>query len=502
MPSAVALLLCAGCVVFLLRKEQALAPPVSGATWIPTLWMLHFAGKPIARWMNPSGVITESPADRVFLTGLMAMGLVLMVRRGIKGWNNMRDIGWLALLVGYLLVSCLWSDDIGSSLKQWSRVFGTMLMGLVILGEKDPRAALGTILVRHIYLLIPLSVVLIKYYPELGVEYRSWNGEKFWVGAALQKNGLGRLCLVSGVFLGWKLMARRSGEGTPAGVSGTLVIWLMLGILGWLLNGPGSNRPMTAIGVLGLCLCVLMGLLLTNRTRSGRWYSGFAIGTVASAIGLAGMSITGMIPTLGNATLGRDATFTGRSYIWDVVRQVGWQHAIQGVGYSGYWVRHREFPVVGIVNEGHNGYLDVFVETGLTGVGLLLAMTAAFARQLNRDKHADYPWACLGLVYLFMAVIHNFTETSFLRSSAHIWVLLIYMYVVLMGSRPDQAVRQVGRYEGEGSGDLNSRGKAIAITQHRYRTFRYMLRPSGSGIPKIQASQPRGTARRRDGVMR
>lgn len=431
MPPAIVLFLYTCFVVFLLKKEKYFASSVSGFSWIPTMWMLYFAGKPLGRWFNPKGAIVESPEDRFFLLSLMLLGLIMISKRGLEWGGALRRNGWFTLLLAYMLLSCLWSDEIFSSFKQWVRVFGTTIMSLVILTERDPREALQSIFFRTVIILIPLSVILIKYFPDLGVEYRSWNGEKFWVGAALQKNGLGRLCLFSAVFISWRLINRWTAEKeAPAWKYESYIGLLLLFFIGWMLMGSGSNLPMTAIGVLALCVSILMSLLLINRSLGYPLFTCIAAFTVLSALSLTFMSITGVIPSLGNEAIGRDTTFTGRTYIWAGLRSIASDNLILGVGYSGFWAHHHIFPIVGDVNEGHNGYLDVLVETGIFGIVLLLIIIVSYARRANYEKAYDYPWACLKIVILFMLLIHNFTETSLLRSSAHLWVVFIYMYIV------------------------------------------------------------------------
>jgi O-antigen ligase len=153
------------------------------------------------------------------------------------------------------------------------------------------------------------------------------------------------------------------------------------------------------------------------------------------AVALAYISISGQIPTFGVKSMGRDTTFTGRTDIWDGVRSVAWENPIQGVGYGAFWSKHHEFPNVGDVNEGHNGYLDTFVETGLIGLVLLLFVIVSYVRKANREKRDDDDWASFRIVFLLMVVVHNFTETSFLRCSEHFWALFILMYMTFPGSR-------------------------------------------------------------------
>jgi O-antigen ligase len=434
MSASLALLAGFAFIYWLLRNEQK-QMKVSLATWIPTLWMLYFASKPLARWMNPNGEIDESgsPIDRLFLLVMICLGCVVISKRRLNWRAKWQKSGWLMVVVFYMLVSCLWSESPFGSFKQWVRVLGSAIMPLVLLTEKEPRRAIQSLFLRTVYILIPLSVVLVKYVPDLGVEYRAWNGEKFWVGACLQKNGLGRLCLISGVFLVWMFIMRFKGREQGTWKHQTKIEVLLLFMIGWLLRGPASNYPMTAIAVLVLCAGLLCVLLLVNRAVANPVFAGLAVFTVMAAIAMAFMSVTGIIPSLGVESMGRDATFTGRVDIWAGVRKAASQSPIIGAGYAGYWSKPHEFPNVGIVNEGHNGYLDVYVETGVVGVGLLLVAIASYARKACQERSYDYDWACFRIVFLLMLELHNFTESSLMRSSAHLWVLFIFMFVVFPG---------------------------------------------------------------------
>ena len=60
-----------------------------------------------------------------------------------------------------------------------------------------------TLLRRLCYLLIPLSVLLVKYYPQIGRQYDYWQGTAMYVGPTTSKNMLGVLCLIGGLFFFW-----------------------------------------------------------------------------------------------------------------------------------------------------------------------------------------------------------------------------------------------------------------------------------------------------------
>jgi exopolysaccharide production protein ExoQ len=76
-----------------------------------------------------------------------------------------------------MLISILWSDFPFISLKRWVRTAGCSIMALVVLSEANPYEAMHAILRRTIYVVMPLSVVLVKYYPHLGVSFGRWSGQ-------------------------------------------------------------------------------------------------------------------------------------------------------------------------------------------------------------------------------------------------------------------------------------------------------------------------------------
>ena len=50
-------------------------------------------------------------------------------------------------------------------------------MALIILSEAKPSAAVSSVLRRCAFVLLPLSIVFIKYFPWLGRGYSDWTGQ-------------------------------------------------------------------------------------------------------------------------------------------------------------------------------------------------------------------------------------------------------------------------------------------------------------------------------------
>jgi exopolysaccharide production protein ExoQ len=93
-------------------------------------------------------------------------------------------------------------------MKRWIRDFGGYLLIVAVMSETDPVKAVETVIRRACYLLIPLSILFIKYFPFLGRDYDRWTGMPYYMGVTNNKNLLGVLCVISGLFFFWDLLKR------------------------------------------------------------------------------------------------------------------------------------------------------------------------------------------------------------------------------------------------------------------------------------------------------
>jgi len=176
--------------------------------------MLYIGSKPLGAWLQQPSESLEagSPLDRLFLIILMSAALIVLFKRGFDWAGTIRENAWLVLLIMFMLISVVWSDIPGISFKRWIKEFQAVLIAFVVLSEPSARRAMESILRRTTYVLIPFSLLLIKYFPIYGVEYGRWSGSRYWIGVTLQKNGLARLCIISAVFLIWSLLRRWKGD--------------------------------------------------------------------------------------------------------------------------------------------------------------------------------------------------------------------------------------------------------------------------------------------------
>jgi len=404
---------------------------MSVVLWLPTIWMLSIASKPLGVWFGGGAVDMESgsPLDRVFHIVLLCLGLFILSWKRFDWSRTIKKNTWLILLIGYMLISTLWSDIPLISFKRCIRQLEAVIMAVVVSIELSPRQAMESLFRRTAYILTPFSMLLIKYYRDIyGVQYDRWTGEAMWIGVTLQKNSLGRLCLISGFFLIWTLIRRWQGRDNAVGKYRAHADLFILILTLWLLKGPPGKYPATAVVTLVVGLVVFISLLwmkkyhinLRFKTLAAIMIFVIGMGIVAPLGG--GSNLSGL-----TSSLGRDDTLTGRTEIWRRLLPIAMSKPIFGHGFGGFWTS-KTVETHGD-SEAHSGYLDVILGFGIVGIVLLVMFLLSCAWNAQQELPHDFDWASLWICYLIMAVLHNITESSIHGFATHLTAVLIFLAV-------------------------------------------------------------------------
>jgi len=422
MPPPIALFLCAVFVSFLLVLEGRGARGVSPALWIPTLWMLMIASRSLGAWFGNAGDnAAGSVLDQLALSALSLAGAVVLARRRFDWLGTLRRNPWLVALLAYMFVSTLWSDITLLALRRWVRELIVVIMTFVVMSEPDSRQALASLLRRTAYVLVPFSLLLVKYYPELGIQYGRWSGIQMWTGVAGQKNGLGRLCMISAFFLLWSLHLRWQRRA-PAG--GRYLTWADVSILliaVVIFKGADSSTSLATLGV-GIAMLLSLRLLRKLNLMVPR------VGLLALMICLIAFGVTA--PFLGgttvatfSASLGRDDTLTGRTEVWAALMPAVNRQPLLGVGFGSFWTGARRLFYD--IPTAHNGFLDVLLELGGVGLALYTVWLLSCTRKLHHALRQNYDWASLAICFLFMGVIYNVTESALNSLTEHMTAIVV-----------------------------------------------------------------------------
>ncbi len=444
MPPYLALIFCIIFIIVLFSIELKKGSEVSAALWVPFIWYGIAASRSITQWIyptitaQPDVYLSGSPIDRGIDIILILLGVIILYKRKVD-WPKIRKYNvWILLLFIYVGHSVFWSDYSMVSFKRWVRTAGTLLMALVVLTEPKPLDAISTILRRCFYLHIPLSIICIKYFRNIGVVY-DYSGEaEMWVGVATHKNVLGQVVMISGVYFFWRIIRSLGSEKKSNWNRMEKFINVSFFIMGlWILNGSQTASSKTSIFtfLFGVVLFLLFHFIGKNPQNFNRKLI-LSVIAIASVLWICNFSVS----TFSDRSLlamtvkssGRDMTLTGRTGLWKDILDIAFDKPIIGVGYGSFWIgdlfdlwrKHTWQP-----QQAHNGYIDIFIELGLVGLILLIGATVTALRYIRRNLENDYEYGAFRMIFLFMILIHNITESSLVRGKHNLW--FIFLLVVL-----------------------------------------------------------------------
>jgi exopolysaccharide production protein ExoQ len=422
MPPVVALLVFVVFILWLFALERKRRTGVSSALWIPTLWVLIIASRPVSQWLHPGapdvtvGMELEgSPIDRAFYFAIIIAGFLVLNRRRLDWGRVFSQNPWVFLFYGYFAVSVIWSAHPDVSLKRLFKDFGNVIMILVVLTEVNPIAAVKSLLARCTYVLLPLSVLFIQYFPELGRGYVPFTWEPYFSGVTTGKNTLGAVLIIFGLFLVWEGSERwtrnRQGTKRQETIAWVLVVFMEF----WLLWKAHSS---TSLGCFIFGSVILLAMRMPYFQRKARH------------LGIYGAVIIGIVFVLNSVfnlgqffaeSLGRDATLTGRTEIWDRVLHSGHTNPIFGEGFWIFWDSDKSanlFPEFFFrLLQSHNGYIEMYVDGGFVGLLILAGLAGSFLGKAKQDILRGSSFGVLYLLFALVALVYNYTEAAFARLS-------------------------------------------------------------------------------------
>jgi O-antigen ligase len=320
MSPSLALLLCIIFVLGIFILDSRRKYDVSPALWIPSVWFMLIASRLVSQWLNlgtgvgSAAAIEEgSPLDRATFSLLIISGIIVLLNRKIDWQQVLRNNVWVLLLFAYGGISIFWSDFPFVSFKRWIKGIGNLVMILIVLTDQKPVEAVKTLLRRSAYVLLPLSIVLIKYFPHLGRTFEIWSGIPYDVGVTTSKNMLGNLCLIIGYFFSWDLFtAWRKRKKNIARMEILLDI-LYLHMAVWLLLRSKSATSLATF-FMGILIILVLEIPIVKKNMNMTELIGVFIIVMVLFIewnfNLSHLIITG---------LGRDVTLTGRTDLWEML---------------------------------------------------------------------------------------------------------------------------------------------------------------------------------------
>ena len=425
MPPIVATIFIFGLVAFLFWRDWRERPNVTSALWLPTIWMFLICSRTVTQWFRLAGIELGggsyeegTPADAVVFTLLIGAGLVVLYRRRVNVVDIISHNRLLTLFLVFCFLSICWSDFPFVAFKRWFKILGHPIMTLVVFTEPDAEEAVSRMMKRCAYVIVPVSVLFIKYFPQWSHENNPYGGPAGLTGIALDKNMMGSVCFILGLFYFWHFLKTRRMKEMSERQDWILEIVIcsgMLLVLGWLLHSVHSSTSSVSLAV-GIGVILFLGLRFVNPR-----YIGSCLIATAIFIGLA-QWLFGALDIVINL-LGKDPTLTDRTKVWTLVLQVQ-NSPILGAGFESFWLGDRRaeiwehfwwHPI-----QAHNGYLETYLSLGLVGVGLMLALIVSAFYKGRRALLAGYDFGRFRLGFVTAFVLYNWTEAAF-KATHPVW---------------------------------------------------------------------------------
>jgi len=429
MPPILALWLGYGFIYWLFRNDRK-HRSMSSALLVPFFWLLIVSSRPVSFWLSWIGLNTSgtsnlegNPVDLLIFLALIFAAVVILVRRGFS-WTAFGARNVLIIVVYlFLLSSSMWAEHTFPTVKRVIKDFGSVIVAMVILTEPNPMRAIRTVFIRAAYILLPLSVIFIKYYPAIGRQ-AGRTGDSMFCGVCMHKSSLGELAFILGLFIVIDLFELKK-EG---GFANTRINkWIRFGLLlmvAWLVHTCASATALICFTIGCLILWGSGRLVRSQNPARALAYCVVLLGclfAIEKAFDVSGMVLD---------ALGKDRSLTGRTEIWELAKQTG-AKGLLGVGYFSFWTSAAAESIqqhfAGAMNSAHNGFLDMYLDGGMIGISLLLLLMLVWGGRSIKRMLAGTLFGRLGFTVWVLAILFNHSETAFFRLMPMWFTLLLMM---------------------------------------------------------------------------
>jgi O-antigen ligase len=421
--------------LFFLDRDNSVR--TSKALWLPVVYLWVIGSRPVSYWLNmgpPAGTdlqLDGSPVDRAFFAVLLAAALCVLVHRGRRVFTFLTANLPILIYFLFCLISILWSDFPGVAFKRWTKSIGDVLMILIVITDQQPVAALRRLFSRTGFILIPLSLLAIKYYPDFARGYDSWSGAAVNFGVATDKNMLGVMTFVLLLGAAWHVLALLRSDQMPSHRGRHLLAQGTLLVLGIYLLMFANSSTSTVCFFLGAGLLFATSLRFVRRNAAA-----VHVLVVALVVIIGSVTLLSGVASVAHA-LGRDSTLSGRTNIWAAIIPMA-PNPLVGAGFESFWLSPTVtarlwelFPNLPL-NEAHDGYIELYLELGWVGVGLIgLILIDAYRRSVKAFRREPVLGGLL-IAYISCAMIYSITEAGF-RMMDPIWIF--FLLAVIEASR-------------------------------------------------------------------
>ena len=349
----------------------------------------------------------------------LAWGLVYAITcvRITKHWRlfveQIRANKPLVLLVLLTFLSVLWSVEPSVTLRAsviliFSTAFAIDLTIRYSLVRQIELLCVALALVVGLSVVVELFLPA-GFVPVTGGEF----GEPSWHGVFGTKNEFGRMVALS-------VVAYLSLPRRPIWTKALVVV--IGAVLGFLTKSAG------ALGYLTASVAIFMSWSILRWRPVPRKVAIYLATVVAVlVVGYVSQNLA-TVTTM----IGRDPSLTGRVDLWRLSVGNIMERPLLGYGYSAFWALSSQeaLRVREVVHwdapHAHNGYIDLTLGLGFTGLVLFLLGYAMIARRaylyLKSNEESQGKWAA---TFLAFVLLYQFTEGGIVSGNWILWILYV-----------------------------------------------------------------------------
>lgn len=352
---------------------------------------------------------------QILSLSIYSIGIVVAITSYRRLWHLLVGNPLVVALMVYVLFSAFWSPYPEATFRRGFALLLTTVFAMYLVLRFAP---------RELLVLLGWALFVACVMSAFFALFTAWGTHRIgphaglWRGAFGHKNQLGLFAALA-VVVAFLLQSQYSGLMR-------LHWWITMG-LGVVLLGMANSATSVAVCVGTLCTWPLVKAL-----RAGRLPKNVKV-PVVLFLGFGGLlALIINFFTFGIEALGRDMTLTGRTTLWALAIDAGMDHPWFGAGYRAFWTEKGAADVYAYllswnaVGNGHNGYLDVWLELGFIGVGLFVALLVVATRRVwpRLVDSNDHVGAFYALFLIFL-LVYSLPEKVILEQSHLMWVLFL-----------------------------------------------------------------------------
>jgi len=340
---------------------------------------------------------------------------------------------FLWVLIGVVCFSYFWSINPSQTLRFSIYAIGTTGLGLY-LATRYTLSEQMQILTWTYGLLLVLSILFAIGIPKYGIMGGVHEGALR--GVFTHKNQFGAFMAPGGVI--FLLNALRGGKYS----------WLYWGLLAMNCGAMVMSQSTTALGTFGLMLtlCIIY--------RVFRWRYEVMISAILAVTILGFISLIIVAGYIGSdslfSSIGKDATLSGRTdiwqYVWDQIQLRPWL----GYGMTAFWngldgpSGYVQLAMRIAVIYSHNGFLDIWLSIGIVGLGIfIVSFVSTTAQSLALLRITNTPEGFWPLLFLTYILLSNLTEGTISNMNSSLWAIYAAIsYSLVIAKRDEYAITE------------------------------------------------------------